>query len=252
MKLFSLVCVGAYCLVALVVGLRLLRLAARTGEAPELFIGSALFLGGAIGYPASVAAGLVVESSPYTGIRLAMGSMLGLFLGAWGMLLAWYTIYHRGETWARAVAVGVTVLLFLFLVDRLAVIGTAGAMPEPAPATPEWTNLLALASQGLVFLLTGISGFRYLGLMKKRLRLGLADPVVADRIRLWTWTASAAVCQYAYSIVSPFLDGWFDAAAVSGLVLGGLGLVIATMLTLAFFPPQSYLARLTARTGQEA
>jgi hypothetical protein len=49
MDLFGLACVGAYCAVASLVALHLLRLAARTGQLPELLIGLSLLVGGGIG-----------------------------------------------------------------------------------------------------------------------------------------------------------------------------------------------------------
>ena len=69
---------GAFTLVCLLIGLRLLLLAARTRHLPELLIGAGLFLMAGIGYPLSSIArqlpGLATET------RAAMGSLGALFV----------------------------------------------------------------------------------------------------------------------------------------------------------------------------
>ena len=64
MELFALVGLSAYCLVSLVVGIRLLLLARRTRELPELLIGLAFLTGGAIGYTILVASTQLLEKAP--------------------------------------------------------------------------------------------------------------------------------------------------------------------------------------------
>jgi hypothetical protein len=249
MELFGLVCVACYCGTALLVAVRLLRLARRTGELPELLIGLSLLGGGAIGYPGTVIGRAAVESAPDLAHRFLIAGLLGLFVSAWTISLCWYAIYHRGEAWARAVLVTTSVLLFVFLVERLAAIAPTYVVgvQENRAAT---AYLCFLAVQALPFALNATTGLRYHALLRRRVPLGLADPVVANRVWLWSFTSLIVVVQYGYSIALPFLSRWFDAAAVAPLVIGSLGLSIAVFLALAFFPPAAYLRFTRARANR--
>lgn len=247
MQLFGLLCVGAYCVMAWLVGVKLLRLAARTGETPELFLGSALMLGGAVGYPATVAAAVLAPAAPAWALRAIAAGTLGLTLSAWAILVTWNLIYHRGEAWARWVVVAVTALLFLALVDRVAALDPARLVASGATVSIGY--LLLLAAHAIPYALTAGSGFRYHALLRRRIPLGLADPVAANAIRLWSFASLAVVTQYVLSVGVAvarrrgLLDG--DAHVVTALT-ATLGLTIAVLLALAFFPPKAYARRVAA------
>lgn len=252
MQLFGLLCVAVYSVVAMLVSVRLLRLAARTGETPELMIGSALLMGGAIGYPATVAWRVLAATEPGLGLHFGMAGALGLHFGAWANVLAWRAIYHRAAPWARWVAVAVTAALFLSLVDRLVAVLPAGSMSVRAE-TPQNLYALSLACQAAPYLFMAFSGFRYHSLLLRRMALDLADPVVANRIWLWSATSAVVVAQYVYSLLTIHLRHMAHFAAASHVVVGGLGLALTATLWLAFFPPKAYL-RWVERwtTGPEA
>lgn len=241
MELFGLACVTAYCAVAFLVAVHLLRLAARTGQLPELLIGLSLLVGGGIGYPGSVAARALAQTSPDLASRLAIAGVLGLALSAWAMLLCWNVIYHRGQRWSRNTVVATTVLLFVVLVERLATMGAAGVTTSNSGYVG-W-----LLAGTLPYLFNGVSGLRYHARMSRRIPLGLADPIVANRILLWSTTSLVVVAQYAYSLCGLLLGSAF--AAMSTAVIGSLGLSIALLLTLAFFPPQPFSRWVQARAG---
>lgn len=241
MEFFGLVCVSAYCGVAFLVALHLLRLAVRTGQLPELLIGLSLLVGGGIGYPGTVAARVLANASPDLASRLAVGGMLGLAVSAWTMLLCWNVIYHRGQRWSRNTVIATTALLFVFLVERLATIDAAGM----ATSSTGYVGWLLVAM--IPYLCNTVSGLRYHDRMTRRVRLGLADPVVANRILLWSATSLIVVAQYAYSLCGLLLGPGF--AAMSTAVIGSLGLSIALLLALAFFPPQPFSRWVQARAG---
>ena len=85
--------------------------------------------------------------------------------------------------------------------------------------------------------------------VRKRLRLGLAEPAVVERFVLWGSAMWLAAFLTTISMVMEAM-GWVMIGTVAGaLLVGPLGLGIALLLWLAFFPPRAYLAWVTRRTA---
>jgi hypothetical protein len=93
-----------------------------------------------------------------------------------------------------------------------------------------------------------VEALRYWGMMRKRVRLGLADPVVANRFLMWGIGAGAA--------------GWGSFVGFAAQVITGVpsleipwvtissslhGLLAAVALSLAFLPPEAYRRFIAAR-----
>jgi hypothetical protein len=242
MRTFGLLCVLAYSAASWLVGLRLLRLGARTGEMPERLIGWGLLAGGAVGYPASVAALSLAAAAPEVALRAGVTSVLGLSLASASLLLAWRTIYHPTEAWARRVSMGLLAFLAVALVDRLAGYDPAAVALSRGHGVPRGFFLSVVAG-ALPYAATTLSGLRYHAMLRKRIPLGLADPVVAKRILLWSLTSCAVVVQYACALGSLLLWRWFDPTQLTTAIVGSLGLSIALLLLLSFFPPPAWMRR---------
>jgi hypothetical protein len=248
MRTFGLLCVLAYCAASWLVGLRLLGLARRTGEAPERLIGWGLLTGGAIGYPASVFALALFESAPAAAVRIGIVSVLGLSIASGSLLLAWRTIYHPTERWAARVAAVLLAFLAVAVVDRLAGYDPSVVALSRGRFVPRGF-LLSVIAGALPYAATTVSGLRYHAMLRKRIPLGLADPVVANRVLLWSLTSAAVVAQYACALGSLGLWRWFDPTRLTTAIVGSLGLSIATLLLLSFFPPPAYLRWLQPERG---
>ena len=121
---------------------------------------------------------------------------------------------------------------------------------EMAPGSSAWIELRAVA-QGGAFAVIAWSGFRYHALLRRRLRLGLADPVVANRIWLWNLAASGVAIQYLYGMAIPWLNPFFGAESAAPAVVGTLGIFIALCITYAFHPPPGYLRWVETRSRAE-
>jgi hypothetical protein len=241
MQLFGLFAVTAYCAVALIVGARLLRLARRTRELPELFIGAAFLLGAMIGYPALVASRILAAGSPMPARAMLVLGLSGLASSSVCLLLTCWRIYHPTRRWAPWVVSIWTALLAVLLVIRV-----FRPVPGAAPVSDP-SYLLMLIAQGGVYAANAWSALRYHWQLRIRLRLGLADPVVANRMLLWGLSAAAVTAQYSYALAVPLLNRPIDAAAVQPAVTGALGLFAAVAIALAFFPPHAYLRALERR-----
>ena len=95
---------------------------------------------------------------------------------------------------------------------------------------------------------------RYRLMMRRRARLGLADPVVANRFLLWCMWTGGLLGANAVIVIFRFTVGDLEQASaalhtaivlcVTGLALGG-----GLSLWLAFFPPPAYILRVRARVA---
>jgi hypothetical protein len=84
--------------------------------------------------------------------------------------------------------------------------------------------------------------------MRKRVKLGLADPVVADRMRLWGFgIGTGASIQVVFSTLESM--GVEMTGATSVVFVGPMGVIASAFIYLAFLPPKAYLQRVQARAA---
>jgi Co/Zn/Cd efflux system component len=242
MELFGLIGVATYSIVGLVVGVRLLRLARRTRELPERLIGSAFLSGATFGYPTLVAADRLRAASPDPARMLLFAGWAGLVVASVCLLVFWRRVYHRERLAARrASALGGA-----FLVASLIGLVLTHAPGAEAAASP-WF-LPGLVAQGLAYALNGWASARYGRMLRRRLSLGLAEPVLVNRFLLWSLAAWAITLQYLYSTLRTVLTGTSSVDGVGAALVSSLGLVAAGSMVLAFLPPRFYLRRLERRS----
>jgi hypothetical protein len=240
---------AAFIGVGAVVGARLLALALRTRELTDFVVGASLFLLSGVSYPMSLASGLEAMALG-TARALAVGSALGFALGWVGVYFFTQRVFRRGDRSAQALAL---------LGSALLVIGTASriqqALVAPDAATLRQPGGLALAVEGsalLVYMWTALEGFAAFAQARRRLALGLADPVVANRFLLWGCIGVCAFISVApgYAISVAGGDSMASHAALLATAFGGLACSVA--LQLAFLPPAAYLHWLRATAPRVA
>jgi hypothetical protein len=96
----------------------------------------------------------------------------------------------------------------------------------------------------------------YFSRLRRRVRLGLAEPVVANRMLLWSLGSLArAVLAPIGPVASAWLAGLDESARVSAgagvlMLTSALGLVTAATYWLTFQPPRAYLRWIEARAGK--
>lgn len=242
----ELVAAVSYALLAvagLVVGGRLVGLAARTRELPELVFGLAAVTQSLTGIGFWLVPAVLPPGLLWHGAALALGAeTLGIVFVCAGCWL----IFRRGERWGLATAL----LLSLFAV---AVLGLRLGLSDPAaaaPGTPLGQEIDALSGVFLSNLAVSaaygwlaIEAFRYAMLMQRRLRLGLDPAIAVHQFALWA-LASASIVAINVLVAAAALGPGRAVTAISGLyaVVSLLGLVGALSLWLAFFPPSFYRA----------
>jgi len=164
--------------VSLVLGFRLLRLWFRSRQLPELAIGASFLVAGVLGYIATILGNPGTAGLSEVMAYRVMISGIGLIsIGVALTYLFVWKVFRPEATWARALFWAACVALLITIVP---ISGDAGAGVE--------VNLLTAVGD-LVRFGGGAWGawesLRYYGLMRKRVRLGLAEPAVANRFLLW-------------------------------------------------------------------
>jgi hypothetical protein len=242
MQLFMLAAVGALFAVWIVVGVRLLLLAQRSRGFPEFVLGLALLLQAGLGYPLSVAA-------PFTGARepLVTG-IAAAFSNAGCLLLYVFTaqVFHAGSRLAWAAVGAAAALLTVHAIgsalDLLAVV-----TPEQRLAAIHYWSAWILALSGGSWGWSGIESLRYHALLRRRVPLGLADPVVANRVLLWGLMGSTSLATVGIDTLLLYVGGPLAQQVLLPLVTALAGLLVSVFLALAFMPPRAYLAALRSR-----
>lgn len=243
MELLAQIGGSAYCVVAFLIGVRLIRLSAQTRQPPELLIGTAvLFLAG-LGYPLSAVAREVPDLGASS--RAGLGAFAGLLavVGLAANTAFTWVIFRRGVAWASALLAAVGLAAAgMFVAQSLGGGWAAGEVfwsSLPIPIT---------ISFGWAFVECG----RYHLMLRRRLRLGMADPVVTNRFGLYAAATGLAVVTNVVGWVFWKLHLEMLTHPLGGFLLFVLGTSSSALMMLAFLPPRAYLAWLRARAPEPA
>jgi hypothetical protein len=234
-------------LMSLIVGARLIRLAQRTRQSPELLLGLSLVLLGCF-WSALAAIGRQAVALPdATRVDLLVFGALCAIGGNTSLAIFNVRVFRSGSSWAK----GLSAALALAMLGLLAAqtLGPGWVLYAHAEQGP-WTCATWVGAATYAW--SSIEAWRQLDLLARRARIGLADPVVTNRVLLWTITmVTALVATLAFSALQAW--GIPVGGTTLGLGLGGfVSLVSAGCLWLAFMPPSSYLASVRRRAPAAA
>ena len=213
------------------VGVRLLLLTRRTRQAPELLLGLSFLLMGGVGYPLAIAARAGGGSATLLTIALAAQDVACMAMYA----AAWRT-FRSQDAWGAWVCAAAGV-------GFAASVGLALSTGDPNSGGGYY---LGLGVRAGAFAWMAGESYRYAGLLARRLQLGLVDPVLANRFRLWTISSGGVLLGFGVFLVGRLTT---DGVATAPWVLATtslISLVSATSMWLAFVPPAAYLRRLRA------
>lgn len=237
---------GSFVLSSLVVGVRLCRLATRTRRAAELYIGAGLLLLAVFGYPLMVMARKAQALPDPWRAAIAFLAALCLAVGG-GLIVAFVrTVFRpRGAAataalWAYGVAAGVVVILQTFGP------GWSGwALHEQgAWAAARWLTLLPIGWGG-------VESLHYGWRMRRRVALGIGDPVLADRFRLFGVSLCCGFAANAGTVACQ-VQGIEVVGTALGAVVVSPASLAAVALWLAFCPPEAYTRRVRRRAPPAA
>jgi len=237
---------AAFFIASLTVGVRLLMLWWRTRQLPELLIGIGVLGIGPIGFGFAVIAEMIRQHQPAAAPPMFGISLLAVGIGAFSVFVFNWRVYHpnnKSVQWLVWIAGGGLAAAWL---SDVALSG----FHNPYDFTPQYLCRSLLQVGCLLW--GSAEALRYGSKLRRRLRLGLADPVVVNRFFLWGIGAGAAGMGSLIGVSVQAMTGvpLFD---VPWLMLSSSfhGLVAAIAMWLAFVPPARYLSRVRRLASEQ-
>jgi hypothetical protein len=235
-----------FMIASIAVGIRLLRLWRITHLLPELLLAVALLCTGSLGFALEMFVRLVPDVSPSTSMKLMFLGLAGEYAGAVAMMVFAWKVFRPRATWAAALAMGLATLLALALTGETLsgeYLRYVDRQPIEGPYVP-----LGIATRGLAPTWMALEAFRYHGMLRRRVRLGLAEPVVVHRLALWGTASAASAMAHAVAVAHRLRFGTsLDAHMWALNTVSALAAVAAVGIALAFFPPPFYRRWVRAR-----
>ena len=238
-------------LLNLVVGLRLLVRARRGWPTPELMLALYFLVSAFLSTPPQILVygGMgdprLAVPEPASRALLAF-AVLAMAIGASAIYVFTWKTFRPERGWARAIVLaGCASLAIGYAIEAL----HEGFAPVVFAGTGHW---IGWAGRSAAMFGVAFESFRYWLLLRRRLRLGLADPVVTNRFLLWSIWASCATLNFVADLASRSLYRWVygtvqpvpeylaTMVAPTIIVTMVLGVVSAITLFLTFFPSPAY------------
>lgn len=243
MQLFAGASIGFLIIVSIVVAVRLLLLHRRTGDWPELLLGTMLAAVVGVGYPLRIA----TTQAPDWSVACVIVSDLAIAIGFTLLYVFTWRVFRPDSTVARTFAVAASTVLFLhWIFGSVRVLDHGVADVTNVPMTDIVSQIGTVA---VAYVWTAIESLRYYGAMRRRAKLGLADAVVTNRFLLWGIMAVGATCGVALNGIGAALH--IDTMRNPAILLASscTGLVQTVFLLLAFLPPRAYLDWVRSRSA---
>ncbi len=237
---------AAFFVASLTVGVRLLILGRRTRQLPELLIGLGVLGIGPIGFGIALIAELVRQQQPAAAPLMFGISLLAVGIGAFSVFVFnWRVYYPDNKSVQLLVWIAGGALTATWLSDMV-----LSGFHNPYDFTPQYVCRSLIQVSCLLW--GSAEAFRYGFKLRRRLRLGLADPVVTNRFFLWGVGTGAAGIGSLIGLTTQAITGMplFD---VPWLTLSSSlhGLVAAVAMWLAFVPPARYLSRVRRLASEQ-
>lgn len=209
------------------IGGRLLWLAARTRQLPELLLGAGC-LGLGVGAVVVVVGTGMLDTNPGLSRTLVyVGSALTSAGAGFSAVAAW-RIFRPASSWAAALACLACALLAACWLLLLQAAGT-----DP---TRSLFYRVGLAMRIGALLWLGAESLRYASALRRRRALGLAEPMMVVRFLLWGIAATGGGVSLLVYAVTVALELKIDDLPAVMSAVGVIGLISGGSLALAFFP----------------
>ncbi len=222
------------CLAFFVMGVRLLRLGLRSGEAPERRLGAAFLFWGlsyVLYYPPSLAlAEGTLQSICFFLAEVASDA------GTIYLALVIRCVFRSRESWASWLVGAIAVSLIAGLGGSYWV----GDLERISALNNLWF-WLSLAGDATTMVWIAIEGLQNYRKACQRRRLGLCEPLVCNRYLLWGLTGAVWIL-YDFAILAEYIDyeiteQWSTPLDV---LVSSLDVFAAGIIWFVFFPPAFY------------
>lgn len=231
-----------------IVGVRMLLLAGRSGGRPELLMGAGMVLIGAVGYPGGVVSGFGQANVGHVHFWIWAVSSAATQLGIALIYAFTAQVFRSGVAWAKGLTVaGCAFMLAGFALTIQALLTSSPGLSSALAARTG--TLVGLVGYSGGFLWTAIEGFSHHRMARRRLALGLAEPLVAGRFFLWGLFGMMACLIIAVSGIEQFMRGHSANSPASMISMGAFGVTASVAMYLAFFAPRWYVARVERRAA---
>ncbi len=234
----------SFIVASLVTGMRLLLVARRTRQLPELVLGFGLFLMGGLGYPMTLLAELGTFLSDDARAGFVVANTLSAVVGLTLMAFFNMRVFRPGS---RIASFAVWVIAALFAVAFVARASSTGFAPIALGGAMQSTLHAALTVVCLGW--AGTESLLYHQRLRRRMQLGLSDPLLVNRLWLWAQGMFSAMLLSGISSVCGALGIAFNQTTAGVLTVGVMGSLAAGSVWLAFFPPDAYMRFVRARAG---
>jgi hypothetical protein len=178
---------AAFLLVSLIVGVTLLVMGARVRKLPELALGTALLTSGFIGYALWTWANGTPGLPDDIANAASLAGVTGQYVGAIAMLLFTYRVFRADRVGSVAFSLA---LLWIGVGLWGEVLTGAAASYRLGPIETPWF-FVGFGARTAAPAWMAYECLRYHALLRRRMKLGLADPAVASSV-LWWGVAGAA------------------------------------------------------------
>ena len=233
MEVFAGLSVLVLVLVALAIAVKTFALWFRTRGRPELLLALYLTCATVTGYPLAIAMNQIPATENWP---VHVAAQVIMSLGWISLLLFTLHVFRPRTRWAQ-VLVGLSIAWNASF-GVVYVIEVTGENPRPPEEMPALILSVSL-TVAIAYFWTTFESLGYYRRLRLRLRLGLAEPAVADRMLLWgLMTLAAGVAVVLNMSVLVATGSYMNPVVV--LVSSLLGLVHASCLFLAFHPPRWY------------
>lgn len=240
MEALALTSVALFSFAALVIGVHLLMLARRTRKAPELLLGLS-FVVSLFGNLLFVLALDTDLFADWSFVIVQIG-LIVVNVGVAFFALFNLRVYRKGSKTAAT-------LTWLLIAAMIASQLVTWAVLDPSTRTlPAW-YWPKYSLRAAVYLWGAIEALRYHRLLARRVRHGLADPVVANRFFLWGIASALAVVMLTAFELGDFFGFQTAIGDVFMICASLVGAPAAVLYWVTFFAPERY-RRLVVRRSQ--
>ena len=234
--------VGVLIAVGVVLTLALLVHGVRHTDVPALLVASAIIFLGPAAVTCAVLATRYALDAPTLSHRLAVAAAVASSIGVTSGTLVTAFVFRRASRLGWLATALLATALFA------CVLGAATADPGmDLRRTPSGFRLAYQVLQLGMVLWASVEAFATWSFLRRRVRLGLASPLVVNRIALWSLATFAVSIGMAIGVFSTFF-GVHYAGDVVEIPIAMLGLVAVTALWLSFLPPARYRAWIERRS----
>ncbi|MCG8590821.1 MAG: hypothetical protein MJE66_16135 [Proteobacteria bacterium] len=249
MQVLVIIAIATLCLVWNVVGIKILLVARRSRGFGEFALGLSFFLCGGFGVPLSAS----VQVVPSVGVGGVISIVASIFNTAGITLLFAFTahVFYRGQRWAQAVVAGMVVFGVYYVVGHGHARLSIETLEEIAVVQVAWAAHTIVPTL-LAYAWAGFAAFRHYRQLRRRLAIGLADPVVVNRLLLWSLFSTVSVVTTVLAGVLMFSGSAFARDSIQPVTTALGGLTDSVILLLAFAPPKRYLDAVQRRADARA